>query len=328
MDIVSQLLLGISISYVFFHTYLGMWGYLTAIVCILLMDIPPLFSHPHLFHGMNHAQGFSHSIWMLVLLLLIALPIGHFFLKRALSLCLLCISIFMIHVVVDMSSSGVALFYPLFDISFALQSVSRFDPLILLVLSSGLLLSFFTMRSIWCKTALIIFSLYILLAHIISLYAYQTLAPVFVQIGYSKESIHLTTPPLFSFVRRLSVRNENKRFACTFFSPFQKRIPEIYTKESIQNAFIDNILQSENGIFFKQFTQDMILVERQKDRFVFLDARHGSFLDPWDSPFQGHVDLQKEKHTLIFSPSLPRPPFRDEIPQGWEVLFPKQAESR
>ena len=330
MDIISQILLSICFTYACFYKTFGYWGLAIGCLCTLIIDVPPFFTHVPLFNGLDHAHSITHSLFTLLGLLLCSIPIGYFIFKKVRPFVLLILLNYTIHIIVDLSSSnGVTLFAPLSDHAYALQSLSRWDIFLIFPLLSGLLSSFFLSQRKWVHFSCVYTLIYVIGAHFLSLYAYQNTASKFKQIGFSPEKIHITTPPLFFFIRRLSVKDAQGRFACTFYSPFLQRPSEIFTKKSLDNALVQALLEHEEGATFSKFTHDMILVQKQDDLLLFSDARHGSFIDPWASPYRAHASVQQVQNpTLTISHDFPRRPFRDEIPQAWKLLFPYQGNSR
>ena len=330
MDIVSQILLSICFSYAFFYKIFGYWTILIAFLCTIIIDIPPFFTHSDLFDGLDHAESFSHSLFMMLILGSIGAGIGFFIFKKARAfISLVCLN-YTVHVLIDLSASnGVTLLAPLSTYAPAFQSLSRWDAFFIFPLLLGISLSLIFSKIKWAQFSFVYTLFYVLSAHLLSIHAYKSTASIFKQIGFSPKNIHITTPPLFFFTRRLSVKDTQNRFACTFYSPFLQRPPEIFITTSVDNALIKTLLNNKEGTTFSKFTHDMTLVQIKNDSLFFFDARHGSFIDPWASPYRAYASAnQTQNPSLTISQNLPRRPFRDEIPQAWKLLFPPQTNSR
>ena len=69
-----------------------------------------------------------------------------------------------------------------------------------------------------------------------------------------------------------------------------------------------------------------MLVQLEEDMLIFSDARYGSFIDPWSSPYRAYASMQSPSLSIV--QDFPRRPFRDEIPQAWKLIFPSQENSR
>jgi membrane-bound metal-dependent hydrolase YbcI (DUF457 family) len=324
MGFIIQLLLAVALGDFLGRKHLGKWALLFGAGCSILIDLPSFFHDPIDTYGREHAHDWSHSFFGIILYTLCITGLAFLRKQEPIVFIRIAVPIFITHLLFDISNTnGAPLLFPFFDDLINIQGISRFDPIIGLPLGLSFLLTYRKARTKWSKRALFFVLCYTLSSHGLSLQARYSIAPMLIQMGFPENDIQITNPTFFPLLRRVSVKDEDDRYAITYFSPFSSRPPRVFVKQSIHNPQIDSLLQSSLGQRLVQISSSMIFIKRIENRYIFSDIRFGGFTDPWESSLHVQSILEKgSAQPLEYLYFYPKTPLFDDLQEGWKFLFP------
>ena len=142
-------------------------------------------------------------------------------------------------------------------------------------------------------------------------------------MGFTEKHMQITNPTFLPLLRRISVKDDNERYAIAYFSPLSSRPPRIFVQQSIHNPQIDSLLQSALGQRLVQISSSMIFIKRLENRYIFSDIRFGGFIDPWESSLHVQSILEKgSAQPLEYVYFYPKTPLFEDVQEGWLILFP------
>ena len=272
---------------------------------------------------LNHAQHWSHTPAAILPIGLIFTGLLSITLKNWQQLGVLVFTVLTVHVFLDaISTNGILLLYPFSYSLFCLEGLADFEPILFLCFLLGAILAYKKRNLYWNRRALIFGTCYLLFSCGLSIQAKKTLTPMLNQMGFSRDSLQVTNVPYIFPLRRITAKDARNRFAIAYFSPFSLRPPRIWVRKSEVNAQTKSLLQSSLGQNLLYRSHSMVFVERVNNRYIFSDVRHGSFSDPWFSPYQAQSIIMKGvPGPLFYTQSYSRNTFFDDVDKGWQLLL-------
>ena len=324
MGYIIHIFLAVHVADIVGRKYLEKKAWLFGILLSIIMDIPSLWGDSLDIYEREHAHTWSHSLFAILLYCLIIMGLSFLRKKDPFSLVRIAIPVCSIHLLFDfLTTNGLPLFFPFSESLFGWDVISRYD----IILSTSLCISIFFMyrfpRIVKSKYTLFFLLCYLLSSIGITLQAQTSVAPILSQMGFSTSHIHITSPSIIFPLRRICVKDENRRFAVAYFSPFSPRPPRVFVRETIENPQTMLLLQSDIGQRLLQISSSMIFMERLDNRYLFSDIRFGGFRDIWESPLRIQSILEKGlAHPLEHISFYSKTPLLDELQEGWHFVFP------
>lgn len=289
----------------------------------LLLDLPSFGSDTLDLFDREHAHNWSHSIFAVILYVLIIMGLSFLGKKEPFPLLNVAIPVFFVHLLFDAgTTNGMPLFFPFSEQAIGWDVISRFDIIIgtTLFISTIFIYRFPIFKS---QYTLFFLSCYTLFSLGLSLQARQSVLPILSQMGFPSQNIHITSPSLLFPIRRVTAIDPNHRLAVSYVSPFSIRPPRFYVRESEYNPQIFSLLQSDIGQRLLQISSSMIFIERVDNRYLFSDIRFGGFHEIWDSPLRIQSIIDKGSALpLEHVPFYSKTPLFEDLSEGWNFLFP------
>jgi inner membrane protein len=135
-------------------------------------------------------------------------------------------------------------------------------------------------------------TLYLFFGLLLSQAAIKSATERFKSNGFEPVAVRANPSLLFSFLRRVTARDQNGRLMTTAYSPFLKDAP-VHLHEPPVVPQLEQVLDSEEGQVFTWFNDGFYSVHMEGSTLKIVDARYGFMSDPWSSPFAATVDLDK-----------------------------------
>ena len=323
MDTATQILVGAVVSDLLGRKYFSHKALLLGAGCNLALDLLSFFPTQYENNSLNHAQHWSHTPMIVVLLGIILCIAFSALLKNWQRIVILVFSVLTLHMLLDLiSTNGITLLYPFSNALFHVECFAHFEPLLFMVALVGSIFAYKKLDLRWNQRVLTVGLGYVFASYGLSLQAQQTLTPMLNQMGFSRDSLQVTNVQYFFPLRRITAKDAKNRFAVAYFSPFSRRPPRIWVRRSEVNAQTKSLLQSSVGQRLLHRSHYMVFVERVNNRYIFSDIRHGSFSDPWFSPYQVQSIIMKGvPGPLFYAQSYSKNTFFDDVDKGWRLLF-------
>jgi len=323
MDTTTQIFIGAVIADLLGRKTFSRKAFFIGAGCNLLLDVISFLPSRYEEIMLNHAQHWSHTPAAILALGIVFTAVLSIKLKNWQQIGILVFTILTVHVVLDtMSTNGILLLYPFSHSLFHIECLAHFEPILFVGFLLGAIIAYKKRNLYWNRRILIFGACYLIFSYALSMQAKRTLTPMLNQMGFSRDSLQITNVPYIFLLRRVTAKDARNRFAIAYFGPFSLRPPRIWVRKSEVNAQTKSLLQSSLGQNLLYRSHSMVFVERVNNRYIFSDVRHGSFSDPWFSPYQAQSTIMKGvPGPLFYTQSYSRNTFFDDIDNGWQLLL-------
>ena len=293
MDTLTQAALGAAIGEAGFRSRLGGRAVVFGAICGLVPDLDVLFRVAGPWASLEYHRGVTHSVLALPLF---AVPVGWMgcrFLGKSSELMTwvhLAFWALITHPLLDTCTSyGTQLLAPFSDRRFSTDALGIIDLLYSVPLFASCWASRWgsdALRRRMSRGALVVSTLYAVMAHVWSAQAREMASTSLSQMGVEVVQLRTPPPPIFSGLRRMvAVDSEGTIWAANVSVWFPRELSWV-TIDGANDPRIDALMKTDEGRIFEWFADGYARAEWLDERTVVVrDHRYGMFSDLRWTPF-------------------------------------------